>query len=73
MTISKRIKELKNKYKDANIVVSVQRTKFNMKDYYLDSIYHEEDHNSFYIKNNEGEEDRELFNNNTFEYAKIIS
>ena len=72
MTTRQRIKEIKEKYKDANIVVSVQGNKFNMKDYDLDSIYYISGHNSFYIKNNQGEEDKELFNG-VDAYAKIIS
>jgi len=72
METTKRIKFLKNKYKDADIVVSVQGAIFNMKDYDLDSIFYVPGHNSFYIKDNEGTADKELFNCIS-EYAKIIS
>ena len=72
MTTGQKIKELKEKYKDANIVISVLGAKFNMKDYDLDSIYFYEEHDSFFIKNNQGEEDKELLNCIP-EYAEIIS
>jgi len=67
------IKQLQKKFKDANKVESVQNSIFYMKDYDLNSIYYDAEHDSFYIKNNAGEEDKELYNCYDEQMAEIIN
>ena len=67
------VKKLQNKYKNADIVVSVQCSKFSMKNYDLSSIYYDDFFDSFYIKNNDGVDDKELFECSTGREAEIVS
>lgn len=67
------VKQLQKKYKDANEVISVQYSRFNMKDYDIDSIYHDVGTNGFYIKDNNGNDDKELYDCHYNIFAEIIN
>ncbi len=63
--------QLKEYFKDAVDCVSVMGSKFNMKDYDLNSLHI--DNNNVFIKDNQGENDKWLYCLDTKEYAKIIN
>lgn len=67
------VEELKEKFKDANKVISNQMSDFYMKDYDINSIYYYKGHDCFYIKNNDGNEDKELYDCTSGIMAQIIN
>lgn len=67
------IEQLQEKFKEANEVISNQRSFFKMKNYDINSIYYYKSHDCFYIKNNDGEEDKELYDCKTKQMATIIN
>ena len=63
--------QVKEYFKDAIDCVSVMGSKFNMKDYDLNSLHI--DNNNVFIKDYQGENDKWLYDLNTKQYAKIVT
>lgn len=67
------VKQLQKKYKDANECVSVQRSPFNMNDYDIESIYYDSQFEGFFIKDKNGDNDKQLYDIRYEWYAGIIN
>jgi hypothetical protein len=63
--------QVKEYFKDAVQCVSVMGSKFNMKDYDLNSLHI--DNGCVFIKNNNGEDDKLIYDLETKQYANIVT
>lgn len=67
------IKKLQDKFRDANECISAINSKFNMKDYDIDSVEYDGQYEAFFINKKNGNEAKMLYDCETKTMAEIIN